>query len=445
MKNFSKKLLSVLLALVLAAGTLTAAVAYADDLVAINASNFTDAVFRQAIADYYDDNGDGYLSAEERNVSFMSVSGMIDTETQSIETLKGIEYFTNLKILRCGGIGLKSLDVTLLLGLTSLTCQGNQLTTLRLNNSPELEYLNCSDNELESMSFSSNVKLATLHCYANSLSSIDVSQLVNLQDFRCDQNNLSSLDLTKNTKLTALNCSMNHLTTLDLSQNTLLGEVTDYMIGEQEITLSATTDGTAIYVDFPSSGLNAGNYVSCSLDAYEDGSGFDVYNGRFTAYDVSQIAGGIDYHCDTLLATSENMGVHIHVQRDFYQVNFYTGEDRTVLLGKSLVDNGGTAAAPEITDVPQCKAFDAWSESIENVTSDRNVYPLWKDDHAYTVTAFDGDIVTISCGDCGQSYTVSFQTVINAKSGDAVYDEYVDVTGDGYINAKDYAQLSKRF
>ncbi|MGN1328196.1 MAG: leucine-rich repeat domain-containing protein [Eubacterium sp.] len=443
MKRFSKKLLSVLLALVLATGSLAGIVAYADDLVAINETNFPDVTFRRVISENYDDNGDGYLNADERNVTYMSVTGMIDEETESIKNLKGIENFANLQILRCGGIGLEKLDVMVLLNLKSLSCQGNNLTELSLEFNPMLELLNCSDNNLSSMSFSGNVKLTMLHCYANNLSEIDVTQLTNLEDFRCDQNNIKSLDLTKNTKLTTLNCSQNMLTSLDLSQNTLLGEVTDYMIGEQTITLPATIQENAIIVNFPNSGLNEDNFVSCSLDIYDDGSGFDY--SKFTAYDVSEIENGIDYSCYPLLETSENMGVHIDVTRDFYQVDFYTADDLSERIGKSLVSSGGTATAPEITELPQCKAIDYWSESIEDVTADMSVYPIWKDNHTYAITAFDGDMVTVSCSVCENSYTVSFKTLINAKSGDSNYDSVVDVTGDGYINAKDYAKLSKMF
>lgn len=443
MKKHSKKLLSILLALVLAAGSLTGIVAYAEDLVALNEVNFPDATFRRVIAESYDDNGDGYLSADERNVTFMSVTGMIDEETESIKDLKGIEHFSNLQILRCGGIGLEKLDVMVLLKLTSLSCQGNKLTELSLQFNPMLELLNCSDNNLSNMSFSGNVKLTMLHCYANNLSEIDVTQLINLEDFRCDQNNIKSLDLTNNTKLTTINCSQNKLTSLDLSHNTLLGEVTDYMIGEQNITLPAVLENNSIIVDFPNSGLNADNFVFCSLDAYDDGSGFDY--SKFTAYDVAEIADGIDYTCYPLLETSENMGVHINVTRDFYQVDFYTSDDLSQRVGKSIVASGGTATAPVLTETPQCKALDTWSESLDNITADTSVYPIWRDSHTYEVTAFDGDLVTLSCSVCSNSYTVSFKTLINAKAGDSNYEQAVDVTGDGYINAKDYARLTKMF
>lgn len=444
MNKKTKKLLSVLLALVIAVTSMAGMlIAFGDDLVAINETNFPDATFRQAVADYYDDNGDGFLSTDERNVTYMSVTGMIDTDSETIKNLKGIEYFTNLQVLRCGGIGLEKLDVMILLNLKELSCQGNNLTVLSLQNNPQLEKLNCSDNDLSSMSFSGNLKLTMLHCYANSLTSLDVSQLLNLEDFRCDQNKLNALNLTQNTKLTTLNCSQNQLTSLDLSKNTLLGEVTDYMIGEQEITLPAKAENGVITVDFPNSGLNADNFVSCSLDAYEDGSGFDY--SKFTANSVDEIANGIDYTCYPLLETSENMGVHINVTRDFYQVDFYTAEDMSELAVRSFANSGTAAAAPALTTDEQCKALGGWSEDIENVTRDMSVYPIWVDDHTYAITAFDGDKVTVSCSVCGASYQVSFKTLINAKEGDSNFDKYVDVTGDGIINAKDYAKLSKMF
>ena len=443
MKRFSKKLLSILLALVLGAGALTGIVAYADDLVAINETNFPDATFRRVISENYDDNGDGYLSADERNVTYMSVTGMIDEETESIKDLKGIENFSNLQILRCGGIGLEKLDVMVLLKLTSLSCQGNKLTELSLQFNPMLELLNCSDNNLSSVSFSGNVKLTMLHCYANNLSEIDVTQLTNLEDFRCDQNNIKSLDLTKNTNLTILNCSQNMLTSLDLSKNTLLGEVTDYMIGEQNITLPATIQDNAIVVNFPNSGLNADNFVSCSLDVYSDGSGFDY--SKFTAYDVSEIANGIDYTCYPLLETSENMGVHIDVTRDFYQVDFYTDSSMTDSLGRAFVNAGEAASAPEATDIPLCKAFDRWSDDITAVSSDLSVYPIWKDSHAFEAVSLgdDGDTVTVKCPNCTESYTVSFISIVNSKEGETAFDPYVDAVADGYINAKDYSYIAK--
>ena len=444
MKKNTKRLISLLLALVLVLGCSSAIVAFAEDLVAINEVNFADSVFRQVVSEYYDSNGDGYLSADERKVTSMSVSGMIDTSSQRIKTLKGIEFFPSIKILRCGGIGLEELDVSQLSSLTSLTCQGNRLTSLDVFSNMNLTLLNCSDNDISRLSLSNNVNLKTVYCYANSITELNAQYLENLESLRCDQNELTSLDLTKNTRLVELNCSQNHLTSLDLSSNTLLTDVTNYMIGNQTITLTAALSGESIVVPFTNHGLDQNNYISCSLDEYGDGSCFEY--DSFVAYDVAEINDGIDYYCYPKLEGSENMKVHINVIRDsFCQVDFYSSSDMTEKLGKSLVAVDADAVAPVISEYPQCKTLGGWSDSITAVTEDKSVYALWEDAHSYVITAFDGDLATLTCSACSQSYTVSFKACINAKSGDSNFDQNLDVHNDGIINAKDYAKLTKMF
>ena len=91
-----KKYLSVLLATVLATGCLSAVVAFADDSVALNEMNFPDANFRAYLSENVDTDGNGALSVEERdNHPIISVAN------RGITSLKGIEYFPNLKNLSC--------------------------------------------------------------------------------------------------------------------------------------------------------------------------------------------------------------------------------------------------------------------------------------------------------------------------------------------------------
>lgn len=120
MNKMFKKWLSVLLAFIMATLCLSAVVAFGSDSVAINETNFPDANFREFVKDY-DLDGNGSLSAEERNtVTIMTVS-----DDYEIKTLKGIEYFSNIKILRCSNIKLEELNVSALKDLTTLTCMGN--------------------------------------------------------------------------------------------------------------------------------------------------------------------------------------------------------------------------------------------------------------------------------------------------------------------------------
>lgn len=447
MSNSFRKMVSLILALTFTMSFLFVGMTvYGDDLIAINASNFSDPTFREIISsDEYDKNGDGYLSAEERDVDFISLVGMVDTEAgETIKDLKGIEFFTNLTILRCGGIGLESLDVSALTKLTSLTCQGNLLTELDVSNNMKLITLNCSDNRISNLQMPITSTLTFLHCYANNIAEIDVHNLTNLTDFRCDQNELTELDLYSNRKLTELGCSMNHLTSLDLSA-TALEEVTEYMIGEQTVTVQAALSGSTIVVPFVNRGVNTANYRGCSLDDYDDGAGFEF--DQFVAYDVDEIKDGIDYACYPMIENAADMTVHIDVVRDFYQVNFYTDDTLTQRIGKAIVKSGGSVTAPAVTDAPQCKTFDGWSDSFDNVTEDKDVYIIFKDAHNYAVTALAGDkdTVTVSCKDCKAGYDVSFISIVNTTPSDEIFDEYVDINHDKYINAKDYEKIYKQF
>lgn len=438
-----KKYLSLFLSVTLLLGCFSFAItSAAEDEIAIDSTNFSDPVFRRIVSSNYDINGDGYLSAQERNKSLISLSGMIDDE-ESIKTLKGIEFFADsLSVLRCGGIGLEELDVSALYNLTSLTCQGNALTELDVSANTKLITLNCATNMLEELNLGNLSSLQTLYCYVNCLKSIDVSQLVNLVSFRCDQNELTVLDVTNNTQLQDFACSMNHLTSLDLSHNTALSSATESSIGDQTASAVAHANGVEIVIPF-----EVDNYASVTSSSLDDGDFSGYSGGEFVTYSVDSLENGIDYTYSTQLAQSEDMTVHIDVTRDFYQVSFYTAQDYQQLIGRSFVNPSESANNPSAMPQPEvCKIFDRWSEDVSNVNSDMNVYIIWKDNHSYSLTNFDNGTATISCsGGCGDTYTVEFMDCVNAKEGDANYCEYLDVVDDGYINAKDYARLINKY
>ena len=401
-----KKYLSVLLAMVLATGCLSAVVAFADDSVALNEINFPDANFRAYLSENVDTDGNGVLSVEERdNHPIISVAN------RGITTLKGIEYFPNLK---------------------NLSCSKNPLD--------KLQRLNCANNQLTSLVVLSD-SLTKLDCYVNKLEKLDLTLVPNLKSLRCDQNSLKSLDLSNNQSLTSINCTYNNLTSLDLSKNTSLANVTNAMIGNQSVSLKANFDGNMIVIPFENSNLDNDNYVSSTLDDYGDGSGFNFES--FIAYDVSEIDGGIEYYCNTKLAGSENMKVSVTVSRDFHQVSFYADSENTSLIGRAFANDGQSVTAPEIKNPPQCKVLDTWSDTLDNVTGDKSIYANWKDAHSYSLSSFSNDTATVKCSACGDTFTLSFINAVNSKKGDEKYSPYLDVTKDGVINAKDYALLNK--
>ncbi|MGN1087403.1 MAG: leucine-rich repeat domain-containing protein, partial [Porcipelethomonas sp.] len=197
---------------------LTASAAEGD--VAINATNFPDAKFRNYIIDNLNtDDDENTLSAEE-----IAAVTEIDVLNMGISDLKGIEYFTALTKLQCSTNSLKSLDVSQNTLLTELYCNNNSLTSLDVSKNTALKLLYCNNNSLTSLDVSQNTALTELWCTSNQLTSLDSGNNTALTKLYCGSNKLTSLDVSKNTELTLLSCANNSLTSLDLSQNT---ELTD--------------------------------------------------------------------------------------------------------------------------------------------------------------------------------------------------------------------------
>ena len=90
---------------------------------------------------WFDKDKNGTLSPEERYaVTEIYVSG------KKITSLKGIEFFPNLKKLYCADNNLTSLDVSQNTALEHLDCDNNQLTSLQADNC-NLKTYNCDGNE----------------------------------------------------------------------------------------------------------------------------------------------------------------------------------------------------------------------------------------------------------------------------------------------------------
>ncbi len=170
MKIRMKRIMGFFLALVMVMGSLplNPIVSYANDDIKIDAHNFPDANFRKYVSDRsIDGNGNGYLTKDE-----LDKVKKISIIKKSISSLKGIEYFKNLKELYCYENKLESLDVSKNTKLTTLDCSYNKLTSLDVGKNINLNILLCYENKLESLDVSKNTKLETLNCKKNPLVSI---------------------------------------------------------------------------------------------------------------------------------------------------------------------------------------------------------------------------------------------------------------------------------
>lgn len=116
-----------------------------------------------------DTNGDGLIQLSEAE----AVTGLI-ISYHDIQSLEGIEYFTNLETLKS---------------------RGNFLQNLVLSQNTQLKWLHVETNPLTEMDLSQNFLMERLWIYQNQLSYVDVSHLPNLQSLRVYSNQLVSLNI----------------------------------------------------------------------------------------------------------------------------------------------------------------------------------------------------------------------------------------------------------
>ena len=219
--------------------------------IAINdTSVFPDAKFQEYLrtairpgtSDKIDENGDGILSAKERNQVYR-----IDVRKSGITDLTGIERFHNLYTLNCSELGLNELNLSQNTELETLDCSENNLIQLNLSKNSKLKNLDCSENKLTQLNLPVSAKLETLKCYDNQLSALDVNSLGYLRDLSCGNNPLGTLNVSDLTLLKSLGCYENGLTTLDVKNNSYLKDLSCGGNKLTELDLSHNPNLTKLY------------------------------------------------------------------------------------------------------------------------------------------------------------------------------------------------------
>ena len=182
------------------------------DGIPFDEEHFPDANFRRALAsEFPDETADLFWTYAE-----LATVSQIDCMGKSIVSMKGIEYFTELVLLRCYNNAL-----------------GQDDQPLDLSSNVALQNLVGWNNyDLKQIILPETESLTSIHVSDCALTSLDVTKNPNLESLKCTNNELTWLDLTQNTKLRTLLCRNNQLTSLDLSQNT---ELMSYQGGGQTL------------------------------------------------------------------------------------------------------------------------------------------------------------------------------------------------------------------
>ncbi|MBQ6481302.1 MAG: SH3 domain-containing protein [Anaerolineaceae bacterium] len=189
-----------------------------DNYVQISAAYFPDAEFRSMISDSFDKDGNGWLSKKEIN-DVTQITWIDDSMAQS---LSGIEYFTELRILGCTGNLRGTVDLSQNTKLVDISVGGPDMTSLIVSGCTELRELYCSNSGLSSLDLTTNIKLERLICSDTSISSLNLVNNTGLEELYCNHTLISTINLTVNHALKVLSVDNTNLSNLDLSENPLL-------------------------------------------------------------------------------------------------------------------------------------------------------------------------------------------------------------------------------
>lgn len=156
--------------------------------VKIDEEHFPDLKFRKYIIRYFDTNKDNALDdLEIQNAKEIVFDALEDVNDRSkVASLKGIEYFTQLELLRCADNQLSELDIAKNTALRVLDCSGNRIAALDLSHNTALEKLDCRQNDIREIDVSSNTGLNILRCDGNPWVSLNVGSLPEKESFFCD-------------------------------------------------------------------------------------------------------------------------------------------------------------------------------------------------------------------------------------------------------------------
>lgn len=237
-------------------------------------SGFEDPVFREWISENVDADHNGLLSVKE-----IEACTKINISSMSVDSLKGIEYFYNLKTLDCSHNQLLFLDLKSNTALKSLNCSYNNLTRLNLSSCKKLKELDASSNffgNSTEISFSKTSSLKKLNIASNFLNEFNFSRFSGLKELNCSDCNLSSLNLSSMPALEKLICSKNSLDILNMSRLSNLKYLDCSSSSIQTLKLPSTRSLDTIYcqnnllTELNLSGFSSLKRLNCSDNKLSD-------------------------------------------------------------------------------------------------------------------------------------------------------------------------------
>lgn len=110
--------------------------------------NIPDPIFKSYLLSKCDTNNDGDVQMNEAIlIDSLVIEGM------GISDLTGMETFSNLFWIQCGGNDITTMNTSNNPNLVFIHCNGNQITSIDVSNNPLLSYLECRNNDLTVLDF----------------------------------------------------------------------------------------------------------------------------------------------------------------------------------------------------------------------------------------------------------------------------------------------------
>ena len=184
--------------------------------VTIDETHFPSEGFRNLVNENFDTDGDGTLSSNE-----IREAKVVESEGDyKIDSLKGIEYLTNLKKLNVYSDTLTEVNITKNPELQILSLSGDgAITSIDTSKNAKLRIFNVANSSLSSVDLTKNTELRIFTVPFTSISSVDLSNNPYLKRCEVAGTQISEIDVTHNKKLQALNIEGTTVSRIDTSKN----------------------------------------------------------------------------------------------------------------------------------------------------------------------------------------------------------------------------------
>ncbi len=168
----------------------------------------------------------GGLLCNYNNLTYLNLSSntKLQTITCTNNNIRNIVLpsTTTLKTIDISNNIISFINLSSLPNLTNFQCYNNSFTNIDISSNTLLNYLSCYNNSIINLNLSTNTTLATLYCYDNNLASMTLPIGESLRIIYCQNNRLTDVDFSKASGLVSLVCSNNRFDSLNFSLNPLL-------------------------------------------------------------------------------------------------------------------------------------------------------------------------------------------------------------------------------